>query len=582
MITLSNCALITRWLLITALSTALLTGCDTANTSNSGRGPELMAPQIVDIPNKTFIQNVAIQEFGFNNTGGGKLNQCTAEALPIGLAVSVSEDQSTCVISGTPSLAEPATTYEVTAQNTTGSNRATVTITVEHQKPELENLGLQTYTINTPIETTRFSNLGGGHLISCEAQALPFGITLSVSSDGSTCELSGTPSHYQSEVHFPVTAVNESGSSTATFGIQVIPPLPSLITMAMQTLAQGEGPVKLRFENQGGGRLTSCTALGLPAGLDIGVSADGDTCEITGVPEAEHLGNVFVTVFNEAGRDDATVRIQVLPEPPVLAAVPSQVFTLGEGVSLTVGNSGGHLEGCSAESLPGGLEVRVAEDGTSCEVYGVASQLEENLVHTVTAFNDGGSDSTAIEIAVYPMPPELQDMGLQTFERAETVSALALSNLGGGSLTACQSSTLPEGLSLSISSDGNTCEISGNPASLQERTTHTITAVNAAGNSSATVDIEILARAFVTRWDMPASSDANSLQLVIPTEGEGYNYSVDWGDGTNDTDITGDAIHTYALPGTYTVAIRGEFPRVLACIDNLKLSSIEQWGVVVQ
>ncbi|MEM9849091.1 MAG: LamG-like jellyroll fold domain-containing protein, partial [Bacteroidota bacterium] len=41
-----------------------------------------------------------------------------------------------------------------------------------------------------------------------------------------------------------------------------------------------------------------------------------------------------------------------------------------------------------------------------------------------------------------------------------------------------------------------------------------------------------------------------------------YNYSVDWGDGTSDTGLTGDASHIYATPGLYTVSIEGEFPGI--------------------
>jgi len=68
--------------------------------------------------------------------------------------------------------------------------------------------------------------------------------------------------------------------------------------------------------------------------------------------------------------------------------------------------------------------------------------------------------------------------------------------------------------------------------------------------------------------------------ITIPTVGAGYNYTVDWGDGNTDTGVTGDIIHTYAVPGTYTVRISGAFPRIyfLNRFDKDKILSVEQWG----
>ena len=37
-----------------------------------------------------------------------------------------------------------------------------------------------------------------------------------------------------------------------------------------------------------------------------------------------------------------------------------------------------------------------------------------------------------------------------------------------------------------------------------------------------------------------------SDQFTIPTAGAGYNYDVDWGDGTTDTGLTGAITHTFA------------------------------------
>ena len=88
---------------------------------------------------------------------------------------------------------------------------------------------------------------------------------------------------------------------------------------------------------------------------------------------------------------------------------------------------------------------------------------------------------------------------------------------------------------------------------------------------------------FITTWktDNPGSSGDN--QITIPTfDGETYNYSIDWGDGSSDSGITADITHTYSSPGTYTVSITGAFPRIdfEPSQDSQKILSIDQWGSI--
>ncbi len=82
---------------------------------------------------------------------------------------------------------------------------------------------------------------------------------------------------------------------------------------------------------------------------------------------------------------------------------------------------------------------------------------------------------------------------------------------------------------------------------------------------------------FITTWQTTTADET----IVIPTRGDGYNYSVTWGDGTEDTSITGDASHTFTTPGTYTVKIKGDFPRIYINGNSAardKIISVDQWG----
>ncbi|MDO1501446.1 BspA family leucine-rich repeat surface protein [Winogradskyella maritima] len=87
-------------------------------------------------------------------------------------------------------------------------------------------------------------------------------------------------------------------------------------------------------------------------------------------------------------------------------------------------------------------------------------------------------------------------------------------------------------------------------------------------------------RPFVTQW----RTDTNDQEITIRTNPNltDYDYSIDWGDGTIENNLSNDAIHTYANAGTYIVEISGDFPAIFSQtgdFDNtLKLISIDSWG----
>ena len=93
------------------------------------------------------------------------------------------------------------------------------------------------------------------------------------------------------------------------------------------------------------------------------------------------------------------------------------------------------------------------------------------------------------------------------------------------------------------------------------------------------------ANAFTTVWkiDNPGPSGLNSI--TIPTNnGLTYNYTVDWGDGTVEAGLTGNATHAYdpSGPKEVTVRISGTFPAIsfgnVSGTDNEKILDVTQWG----
>ena len=106
-----------------------------------------------------------------------------------------------------------------------------------------------------------------------------------------------------------------------------------------------------------------------------------------------------------------------------------------------------------------------------------------------------------------------------------------------------------------------------------------------------TLSVVAAQRPFITTWKTDNDGISCSSCITIPTfPGETYNYDVDWdNDGVyDDIGVIGGIAHDYETAGTYTVAIRGLFPRIYfnGIISNYyvinsdapKIIGIEQWG----
>ncbi|WP_428741326.1 BspA family leucine-rich repeat surface protein [Tenacibaculum sp.] len=96
---------------------------------------------------------------------------------------------------------------------------------------------------------------------------------------------------------------------------------------------------------------------------------------------------------------------------------------------------------------------------------------------------------------------------------------------------------------------------------------------------------QLFSQSFTSLWNTAnistGSSGANEIK--IPTNSAyTYSYTIDWGDGNIDSNVTGDIIHTYATQGTYTVKIDGTFPAIYFnnTGDVNKIIEILSWGTI--
>ncbi|MGV3762200.1 BspA family leucine-rich repeat surface protein, partial [Parapedobacter sp.] len=89
--------------------------------------------------------------------------------------------------------------------------------------------------------------------------------------------------------------------------------------------------------------------------------------------------------------------------------------------------------------------------------------------------------------------------------------------------------------------------------------------------------------AFITTWKTTAADE--SISIPINPHVDGYDYTVDWGDGSAPAHYAKEnATHTYATAGTHIVSITGNFPAIqfgnvaTGPGNAAKLFTIEQWG----
>ncbi|MFO7846429.1 MAG: BspA family leucine-rich repeat surface protein [Balneolaceae bacterium] len=110
---------------------------------------------------------------------------------------------------------------------------------------------------------------------------------------------------------------------------------------------------------------------------------------------------------------------------------------------------------------------------------------------------------------------------------------------------------------------------------------------SAAWSFTTSIDVDETFRPFITTWITNNNGISNNNQIRIPMISDGYDFSIDWGDGNTETysndpgeDVEHALEHTYVTEGEYEVKISGKFPRIYFNNggDRRKIVSVVQWG----
>ena len=432
----------------------------------------------------SFVETVGTAMSSVSPTAsGGIITSWTiSPSLPSGLNF----DGTTGEISGTPTVVSSLTTYTITASNTGGSATATVDITVNDVIPSAITYNPSTFVETKGVAMSSVSPTStGGVVTSWEISPdLPIGITL----DGTTGEISGTPTVLSSLTTYTVYANNTGGSASTTIDFTVNDVIPSAITYSSTSYVETKDAVMTTGTPtvSGGPVVTWSISPALPTGISI----DSSTGEISGTPTVlSTITTYTITATNTGGSATTTIDITVNDVIPSALSYSGSPFTLTKDVAMTSNlpsYSGGTVTSWTVSpALPNGLSI----DSATGEISGTPTDITASATYTVTASNSGGSDTVDITIVVNDEIPSAVSYNPSTFvvEKGSQLSSGLPSSSGGAVTSWTISPTLPTGLTI----DATTGEISGTPTVISATTTYTVTATNTGGSATTTVDITV-------------------------------------------------------------------------------------------
>jgi DNA-binding beta-propeller fold protein YncE len=304
-------------LLLLAGLAAPVSGC---KLSDSGVAPP--AGLVYAVNPAVYGRGTAIAPNSPSSSGGVVAGYSVSPALPAGLAM----NETTGVVTGTPTAVAPAAAYTVTASNAGGSATVALSIAVNDVAPSALAYAVNpaTYTVGVAIAPNAPSASGGRVVAWSVSPALPAGLSL----DTSTGVISGTPSALAPSAAYRVTATNSGGSAHVDVTLEVNALAPASIAYAVNPAAYfATVAIEPNDPSFTGGQPS---AWEVSPDLPNGLLLHPVTGRILGTPiSAAAAANYRVTGRNSGGAASVDVRITVNPAPPVVTVPPQPQTVLG-------------------------------------------------------------------------------------------------------------------------------------------------------------------------------------------------------------------------------------------------------------
>ena len=440
------------------------------------------APVVTKVPliEGTVNQEITPITVPVANDGNNEIVSCEATGLVAGLTIAWDKTAKACVISGTPT--EP----------TAGTDPVEVNVSLKYKSPD-----------NEPSKSKDSASTSG-------QQIVKYGDADGDGTPDNVDKCTGTPAKAKVNLATGCTVAPEVGS------------FPNIVG----TVGEEIVPVKVPVANPGQATDLVCHATGLAAGLKINYVASENACVISGTPTAKATGKVEVTVtYNPV--DDGTNDNKVTdPVKGEIAIVPPQPGDEdGDGVTDDIDKCPGTPKG----TLVYPADSTDPNKQPGCEV------IPDPITPTEPpAPKDSDNDGVNDDNDACPNTPAGTKVDAKGCAVAPTVGTIpAISGETGQTIKPvvipvdnpnhtrfdCSATGLAQGLSIAVSADGKSCEITGTPTDpISGKVTVTVTYQpvdnGSTGSDSQDGDINIT---------KPAPSD---------DDGDGYNNDEDKCAGT--------------------------------------------------
>ena len=328
----------------------------------------------------------------FTNSGG-TLTMCavTGAPLPAGLTASRTTGDGSCQISGTPAAAATAATYTVTATNASGSNSATVDITVNKADQAALSFGTPTTTVAVGGTVTNVATGGSGMN------------AISYSSDDSTVARVDASTGQVTGVAAGSTVITATRQGDATYNDATPVRYTITVTDPGKTNQTGFGFSSPTMTVAVGGTVTNTATGGQSTGaISYRSSATGvatvnmTTGQVTGVSVGTSV--ITATKMGDATYNDATDMYTITVTKGAQAALSFGAPTTTVAVGGTVTNVATGGSGTSAISYSSDDSTVARVDANTGQVTGVAAG---STVITASKVGDANyNDATPVRYTI--------------------------------------------------------------------------------------------------------------------------------------------------------------------------------------